>query len=259
MATQNIQLSTVNSTIIPGTEFDVGLIYNVSDGDNTLTGLGLRLHYDSTKLEFVSSNSLIPSFGAILDGVDTNNNDNDAITDRRVTLQYVDPTFGNNWPNQALPLTLATVRLRAKTTFSTNTSLKVSFSDTAVNYTGLATPLTINANTNQAPAISIIDNSGTTTDRAIAFNTITGNTAIGFTTKNLVRPAFADRTKFIDITNTGTGVLDISGIQINAQTSPLTITLVPRETSLSIPLPPDALALAMPPPQQGKTLTSPMV
>jgi hypothetical protein len=108
-ADQEITLSPASTEQAPGSEFRLTVIYNVSDGDNTLSSLGVRIHFDSTKLEyndfenFFDTNKLADPL--LQDDVD--NKDTDENTDKVIVLSYADP-FSNSWPNQALPLDLVT-------------------------------------------------------------------------------------------------------------------------------------------------------
>ena len=65
------------------------------------------------------------------------------------------------------------------------------------------------------PSISITDNSGNTSDGSIKFTTELSKFRKNYSDSDFVRPNYADSSKYFDITNTGTGVLSVSGIQIN--------------------------------------------
>jgi hypothetical protein len=108
-ADQEITLSPESTEQAPGSEFRLTVIYNVSDGDTTLSSLGIRIHFDSTRLEyndfenFFATNKLADPL--LQDDVD--NRDTDENTDKVIVLSYADP-FNNSWPNQQLPLDLVT-------------------------------------------------------------------------------------------------------------------------------------------------------
>jgi len=65
------------------------------------------------------------------------------------------------------------------------------------------------------PSISITDNSGSTSDASIKFTTELSKFRKNYSDSDFVRPNYADSSKYFDITNTGTGVLTVSDIQIN--------------------------------------------
>ncbi|MFM7572519.1 MAG: hypothetical protein ACKO4S_05180, partial [Snowella sp.] len=65
------------------------------------------------------------------------------------------------------------------------------------------------------PSISITDNSGNASDASIKFTTELSKFRKNYSDSDFVRPNYADSSKYFDITNTGTGLLTVSGIQIN--------------------------------------------
>ena len=66
-----------------------------------------------------------------------------------------------------------------------------------------------------APSISITDNSGNASDASIKFTTELSKFRKNYSDSEYIRPNYADSSKYFDITNTGTGVLTVSDIQIN--------------------------------------------
>ena len=143
MADQIITLSTPNSAIAVGQQFTVTVQYNVSDADNTLTGVGFGIHFDSTKLRL---DTITPTFTGSLFGAPAAANegfsDNDAATNQQISWQYLD--FAGSWPNQTLPLTLGTLTFTALAAASTS-NLNVTLPSLAPAYTGQAAslPLTL--------------------------------------------------------------------------------------------------------------------
>ena len=65
------------------------------------------------------------------------------------------------------------------------------------------------------PSISITDNSGDIFDASIKFTTELSKFRKNYSDSDFVRPNYADSSKYFDITNTGTGLLTVSGLQIN--------------------------------------------
>ena len=64
--------------------------------------------------------------------------------------------------------------------------------------------------------ISIADSSGDADDASIQFTTPLSQFRADFSDSELVRPSYPDNQQYLDITNTGDGVLNISEININA-------------------------------------------
>ncbi len=98
-----------------GSEFMLTVTYDVSDNDDTLTSLGIRIHFDSTKLEFMGYSEFFEGdkLGDPQLQEDAENRDDEGNTDKIVLLGYSDP-FNNGWPNHALPLNLVTLSFRVK-------------------------------------------------------------------------------------------------------------------------------------------------
>ena len=84
--------------------------YDVSSGDNELTGVGFRIHFDSTKFQFLATNNLLLA-GNIASGsqseADTDNFDNNPITDRYINVAWA--SIYADWPGLELPTRLLTV------------------------------------------------------------------------------------------------------------------------------------------------------
>ena len=134
MAVQIIGISTPKTTLGVGEQFTVIISYNVDEADNTLTGVGFGIHFDSTKLTL---NSINPTFTTNLFGTPAANpediTDSDAATNQKISWQYLD--FVGNWPNQALPTTLGTITFTTLAAFNTS-NLNVTVNAPAAGYTG---------------------------------------------------------------------------------------------------------------------------
>jgi len=118
---QEVSLLPGSSNNPVGSSFTLTVQYDVSDSDNTLTSLGVRVHFDSTKLDFTGFENLFET-GKLADPQlqdDVANNDNDDNTDKLVLLSYSDP-FGGTWPKQNLPLTLVTFNFSIKKNIQAN-------------------------------------------------------------------------------------------------------------------------------------------
>ncbi len=134
-----------------GTEVVVPVQYNVSDGDNTLTGLGLRVHFDSTRVSWVKNDAVFPTDLLACDSTpqnDTSNFDGDATTDKFVGCAWT--SFTGNWPNTTLPLNhLMDVRFKFASGLAvgTTTTVRYSASATAAGYGLNGTPTTLEVGT----------------------------------------------------------------------------------------------------------------
>ena len=142
-AEQSVGLSPSSSNQQVGGSFALSAQYNVSDGDNTLTGIGLRFHYDSSKLEFTGFSNVFSTDKIAEESTpqnDTNNDDSDASTDKYVSIAWTN--IGGNWPNQTLPLDVAQLGFTAAA--AGTAAVNVSFSSTAAGYDGSATNASVN-------------------------------------------------------------------------------------------------------------------
>jgi hypothetical protein len=97
-----------NPAAVVGQTMSVEISYNVTDGDSSLTGLGLHVHYNSALITFeqfsnVLTTDNISSAGPFSDDDDL---DGDSSTDKYVSVAWAS-LFGN-WPG-ALPESLATI------------------------------------------------------------------------------------------------------------------------------------------------------
>jgi hypothetical protein len=84
--------------------------YDVSSGDNELTGVGFRIHFDSTKFQFSETNNLLLA-GNIASGSqsesDTDDFDNNPTTDKYINLAWA--SVYADWPGLELPTRLLSV------------------------------------------------------------------------------------------------------------------------------------------------------
>ena len=144
--TSNFQRITSQSNLVvrPGGSLTVPISYSTSTNDNTLPGIGVRIHYDSTDITFQNATSLFAQslFGTITDQADTQNFDADSSTDRYLQFQYLD--FSGNWPNQVLPQKLGDFNFSASANF-TGTQLNLTSPDgtTASGYSLKADPILV--------------------------------------------------------------------------------------------------------------------
>jgi hypothetical protein len=112
---QMVTPDSVQKTVGTGQDFEVNLSYNVSDEDDSLAGLGLKIHYDSSALDWTGFSNVLP-VSKVGESVspqdDITNADNDAGTDKIVMISWA--ALSGNWPGSGLPLDLGSVNFKAK-------------------------------------------------------------------------------------------------------------------------------------------------
>ncbi len=146
-ATQEVRLSPSAGSVNSGTSFQVSVLYDVSDANKELSGVGFKIYYDSTKLLF-STTSNIFSFGkTAADSVpkdDTANGDGDAATDKYLGFAWLD--LNASWPGtgQTLPLELLKLGFQAKPEATGSTAIRIVFTSSAAGYTRTPTNATVN-------------------------------------------------------------------------------------------------------------------
>jgi hypothetical protein len=111
------------------------IAYDTSDSNNQLTGIGMRVHFNSSLLSFKEITNLVEQ-DIIVDGEgpfsDEEDHDNDSSTDQYVSFGWAS-LFGN-WPNVELPAVLMNIAFDVSDTIDTNTtaSTNINFSHTAL-------------------------------------------------------------------------------------------------------------------------------
>jgi hypothetical protein len=102
---QIILPSPLSTTGVPGGAVTLDVMYDTLPQDQTLTGIGVRVHFDSSKLSFDQVDQTL-SFGRLFNPAlveaeaDTSDFDGDASTDQYLSLAWVD--FGGSWPGPAI-------------------------------------------------------------------------------------------------------------------------------------------------------------
>ena len=109
--TESQIISVVNTAALSrGQQFTLDISYDVSSNDNSLTGLGLRVHFDSSKLSFAQVSDYIAKDNIIVASnseLDTDDFDNNPTTDQFLTFAWV--SISGDWPNLALPANLVSI------------------------------------------------------------------------------------------------------------------------------------------------------
>jgi len=125
--TQIVDLKPSTSNVSVGQKFSVTAEYNTQEDAGSF-GLGLRIHFDSTKVKFVGfKDSFL--LGKIVEDVvakDDTRDDYDlsTATDKFVVIAWV--ATADFWPNMPTPIKLSDLLFEAIT--SGNTSINASFS-----------------------------------------------------------------------------------------------------------------------------------
>ena len=133
---QTVAPTPTSQTTDPGTAVSFNAIYDTSNGDATVTGLGLRMHFDSSALTFnsltaVLGTSLVAQQAPQADGTDF---DEDASTDQFVLISWAD--IAGMWPGAGtLPATLFTANFTTDAGFSSATKVNFTASSMAAGFT----------------------------------------------------------------------------------------------------------------------------
>ena len=135
-----------------GASFDVSARYDTSDGDATLGGLGLRLHFDAGRVTLDELTDVLGN-GLLARGqvpqADTDDLDADPATDSVVLIIWFD--FTTNWPGN-VPTNLFTARFTAAPDLDAATHVNFSAIEAAPGYTFAMEPARIDpAVPNQPP------------------------------------------------------------------------------------------------------------
>ena len=136
-------VSSQNVTAPAGSITEIGVDYTTSDNDSTLTGLTLRMHFDSTKLTYTELKNLFAA-GLTAQQVqdDTQDLDGDVDTDKYVNVLWSDLT--GNWPGQAMPLKLLDGCFQIAEGLENGTTTMIRFTgQTAIGYTLQSTPVQV--------------------------------------------------------------------------------------------------------------------
>lgn len=152
-AAQIISPEITRSFVAAGDTVTLALLYQVNAPETTTeAGLGLRVHYDSSLLNAVSTSLFTSAQQPVGNpAADTGDFDNNPRTDRYFIVSWLD--FAAQWPgNVSLPLTIAEIDFTVQNTLSTTSRIGFSATATAKN-TGLQTiPLTLCPK----PAITVV-------------------------------------------------------------------------------------------------------
>jgi len=118
-----------------GDNVEVEVSYSTSDSLNQLSGLGLRVHYDSSVLTYnslgdvLAQDNIVNGEGPISDADDLDNNPQ---TDSYISFGWA--SLFNNWPNTELPAVLANITFGVSSTLDPDV-----ITATDINFTAITT------------------------------------------------------------------------------------------------------------------------
>lgn len=110
------------------------VVYDTSDNNNQLSGLGMRVHFNSSLLSFKEITDMIDQ-DIIVNGEgpfsDDANYDNDPLTDQYMLFGWA--SLYNNWPNRELPTVLMNMAFNVSDTIDIDVtpSTNINFTDSS--------------------------------------------------------------------------------------------------------------------------------
>jgi hypothetical protein len=156
-AEQSVILSPTIADQPVDSSFTLSAFYEVDDGDNTLSGLGARFHFDSTQVQFTGFTDVLQAdLRGLQDKLinDILDLDDDPRTDKYVSLIWW--SYKANWPNTTLPIELARLGFVVNAAAAVGpTPVNVSFSNNAGGYTTSSTDSIINVTIPRAMKIAL--------------------------------------------------------------------------------------------------------
>ena len=117
--------------MIPGVERSIAVHYDVSDENDALTGIGLRVHFNSQQIDSIEIADVFATNLLSVDNTpqdDVDDSDGDPSTDKFLLVAWVDFS-GGGWP-LSLPTTLFNLKVTASEGALQSDSLPIRFSAT---------------------------------------------------------------------------------------------------------------------------------
>jgi len=142
---QIIELIPETVDVKPGSSVIVAIKYDVSNNDNTLLGLGARIHYNSSLIEYYSMSNIFNLFKSPVVQNDKANFDNDDSTDKYILLAWFE--WNGKWPGRYLPCNLGEIKFNISDSDISNNQkalINVTFSSVNPGYHGKAVNTFIN-------------------------------------------------------------------------------------------------------------------
>jgi len=104
---QHLWLNPISMYAEPGDEITISLFYDVTSNDNTLLGLGFRMFFNSSLLQFQSSNAFFNMFKAPVIQEDDEDLDDDPNTDHYLMIAWFE--WNGRWPGERLPCFMGSI------------------------------------------------------------------------------------------------------------------------------------------------------
>ncbi len=127
---QKVSTNPANPSSRAGGSFSIDVMYDTTDHNQQLTGLGLRIHYDPTKVTFDSFSNVLSTSKTAQDVTpkdDTLDYDNDPATTKYLTVAWADISSGA-WPGVSLPVRLYSVKFNVASGLADNVTSAIRFS-----------------------------------------------------------------------------------------------------------------------------------
>ena len=134
-APADTQVVSVASYTAPDANGQIAVTVNYNADDNQLSGLGLRIHFDSSVLTVADINNVLDQDLINTDSdaqADTDNLDGNASTNSYVTVAWA--SLGGDWPGETLPGELLTLVFDVADDAAGSTDIGFSTSSTPVGY-----------------------------------------------------------------------------------------------------------------------------
>ena len=140
---EDFQIVTIASEVVavPANNFEVEIVYNTSNSNANLPGLGLRVHFDAAKLTWVQNTFIneLDLIGISPPMTDVEDFDNDPDTDMYIHFAWA--SLGGDWPGQ-IPAALAHLEFSTLGSFD-GATINFSTSGTATGYAFESSPAQI--------------------------------------------------------------------------------------------------------------------
>lgn len=138
---QQVSASPASLSVTAGQAVSLDVNYTTSPANPYLNGLGVRMHYNSSRLTFSSLTSVLRSPTSNQPPADdTNNYDNDPTTDKYVLVAWSDPS--GSWPG-SLPVKLYTANFTANAAAGGSSYVRFSDASVASGWSFASTPAAI--------------------------------------------------------------------------------------------------------------------
>ncbi|MGD9723826.1 MAG: Ig-like domain-containing protein, partial [Pirellulales bacterium] len=148
---QTVMPSATALSVAPESTFSIDLTYATFPSDATLSGLGLRIHFNSSQVDFDGFSFLLETNREFVGSVEADDSDfdGDPLTDSFVRVVWLDVETA--WPGTAVA-PLATVQFVTLTGFNGTTNVRLSASEVAAGRTFFSVPVAVTA----APSETIL-------------------------------------------------------------------------------------------------------